>query len=185
MKIYTRTGDDGTTGLFGGARVDKNDPRVEAYGTVDEANASIGVARAAGVPDAIDAVLERVQADLFVLGAELASVPGSEGRLKLELVSEADALRLESAIDDAEQGLPALDSFVLPGGCPAAAELHQARTIARRAERQVLALRASSPVREALVVYLNRLSDLLFVLARKANQEAGVADVPWLPRKRA
>ena len=184
VKIYTKTGDDGTTGLFGGARVAKHDPRVEAYGTVDEANATIGVARAAGMSDEIDGVLERVQTDLFIVGAELASVPGSESRLKLELVGDADVLRLEAAIDAAERGLPPLETFVLPGGSKAAAVLHQARTVTRRAERQVLALREVSPVREALVVYLNRLSDLLFVLARRANQDAGIADVPWAPRQK-
>jgi len=182
MKIYTKTGDDGTTGLFGGARVEKHHARVEAYGTVDETNAVIGVARSAGLPDGIDAVLGGVQDDLFTLGAELASVPGSEARLKMKLIDGDDVARLESAIDANEQGLPALDNFVLPGGTAGAAGLHQARTVCRRAERCVLRLRGEAPVREEIVVYLNRLSDLLFVLARRANHEAGVADVIWKKR---
>ena len=182
MKIYTRTGDDGTTGLFGGARVRKDDARVEAYGTVDEANAAIGVARAAGVGAAIDEVLAAVQDDLFTLGAELACVPGKEAHLKMRLLDASDAARLEHAIDDAESALAPLKSFVLPGGSPGAAALHVARTITRRAERCLLSARAESPVREELVVYVNRLSDLLFTLARRQNHDAQISDVPWRPR---
>lgn len=181
MKIYTKTGDDGTTGLFGGARVRKASARVEAYGTVDEANAAIGVARAARLDADSDAVLAAVQADLFTLGAELACAPGREDRLKMRLVDASDAERLEAAIDRAEEKVAPLRSFVLPGGTPQAAALHLARTIARRAERVVLALE-DAPARAELVVYLNRLSDLLFVLARRANVEAGREDVPWTPR---
>jgi len=181
MKIYTRTGDDGTTGLFGGERRAKNDVRVEAYGTVDEANAAIGVARATGLPADIDDALARVQSDLFTLGAELACVPGREARLKLTLLSDVDAARLEQAIDDGEEGLPPLKVFVLPGGTAGAAALHVARCVVRRAERAVIT--ASDPaapsVRRELIVYLNRLSDLLFTYARRANHLAGVADVPW------
>lgn len=179
MKIYTRTGDDGTTGLFGGGRVAKASARVEAYGTVDEANAAIGVVRCEAISPAIDEVLRQVQDDLFTLGAELACVPGKEANLKMTLLSTADAERLEGAIDTAEEGLPPLTAFVLPGGTRAAAALHVARTVSRRAERCVLAAHESAPVRSELVVYLNRLSDLLFVLARRVNHEAGVADVPW------
>ena len=179
MKIYTRTGDDGTTGLFGGGRVAKASARVEAYGTVDEANATIGVARAEGLPGAVDDVLRAVQDDLFTLGAELACVPGKEPNLKLTLLSAEDGTRLEAAIDAAEAGLPALTAFVLPGGSRGAAALHVARTVTRRAERAVLAAHEESAIRAELVVYLNRLSDLLFVLARRVNHEAGVADVPW------
>jgi cob(I)alamin adenosyltransferase len=127
MKIYTRTGDDGTTGLFGGERRSKADIRVEAYGTVDEANAAIGVARAAGLSADMEAVLERVQSDLFTIGAELACKPGAESKLKMTLLGEASATSLEGAIDAAEQGLPGLKSFVLPGGAPSAAALHVAR----------------------------------------------------------
>jgi cob(I)alamin adenosyltransferase len=182
MKIYTKTGDDGTTGLFGGSRVPKASPRVEAYGTVDETNAAIGVARAAKLETSIDAVLAQVQVDLFTLGAELACVPGKEEKLKMTLLAKSDAERLERAIDEAEHGLPALKTFVLPGGTPQAAALHLARTVCRRAERVVLAL-VDSPPRAELVIYLNRLSDLLFTLARKANHVQNVDDVPWAPRK--
>jgi cob(I)alamin adenosyltransferase len=182
MKIYTRTGDDGTTGLFGGARVRKDSIRVEAYGTVDETNAALGMARVAGLPPGVDAVLALVQEDLFTLGAELACVPGKEDSMKMRLLDASDGTRLEAAIDAAEEGLPPLKSFVLPGGTAGAAALHLARTIARRAERATLAAGEEAPVRRELVVYLNRLSDLLFVLARRANHEAGQQDVPWRPR---
>lgn len=184
MKIYTRTGDDGTTGLFGGARVAKDDPRVDAYGTVDETNAVLGMARAASLPPEIDAVLAKVQDELFVLGAELSCVAGHEDKLKLTLLGPPHAQALERAIDTAEHGLPPLKSFVLPGGTPGAAALHLARTVCRRAERALLRARREAPVREELVVYLNRLSDLLFVLARRANHVAGVADVPWAGAQR-
>ncbi len=181
VKLYTKTGDDGTTGLFGGARVKKASPRVEAYGTVDETNAAIGIARATKLEPFTDGVLAQVQVDLFTLGAELACVPGKEAKMSMKLLDAADAERLEKAIDAAEEGLPPLKSFILPGGSPQAAALHLARTVCRRAERGVLAL-DDSPARNELVIYLNRLSDLLFVLARKANVAAGVEDVPWAPR---
>jgi cob(I)alamin adenosyltransferase len=180
MKLYTKTGDDGTTGLFGGKRVPKASARVEAYGTVDETNAAIGVARATRLSAAVDAVLARVQEDLFVLGAELACVPGRETKLAMQLLGGADIERLEHAIDEADAACAPLKTFVLPGGSPQAAALHVARTVCRRAERAVLAIDDATPRRE-LVVYLNRLSDLLFALARRANVDAGVADVPWKP----
>jgi cob(I)alamin adenosyltransferase len=175
MKIYTKTGDDGTTGLFGGERVDKHDPRVEAYGVV-------GVARAASPPAEVEIVLARIQEDLFVLGAELACASGKEDRLKLELIGGDDIARLEHAIDRAEDSLPELRSFVLPAGSPAAAALHLARTVCRRAERRLNALSEHRPVRPELVIYLNRLSDLLFVLARRSNHSAGLGDSVWKPR---
>jgi len=181
VKLYTKTGDDGTTGLFGGGRVKKASARVEAYGTVDELNAAIGVARATKLEPFTDGVLAEVQVDLFTLGAELACVPGKEAKLSMKLIEAADAERLERAIDAAEEGLPPLKNFVLPGGSPQAAALHLARTVCRRAERSVLAL-DDVPARREVVVYLNRLSDLLFVLARKANATLGVEDVPWAPR---
>ncbi len=183
MKIYTRTGDDGQTGLYGGARVDKDDARVEAYGSVDETNAVIGTARAAGLPASVDSVLAAVQADLFVLGAELSCVAGKEGKLGMQLLGADDAIRLERAIDEAEAPLPELKSFVLPGGTAGAAALHHARTVCRRAERRLLSARRTGPVRDDVLIYLNRLSDLLFVMARRANHDAEVADVPWAPRK--
>jgi len=181
MKLYTKTGDDGTTGLFGGGRVPKASARVHAYGTVDETNAAIGVARAAGLDATTDAVLARVQTDMFVLGAELACVPGRESKLSMNLLGEGDIERLERDIDEADAACPPLKSFVLPGGSPQAAALHLARTICRRAERSVLSIE-DGPARRDLVVYLNRLSDLLFALARRANVVAHVIDVPWQPR---
>jgi len=183
VKIYTKTGDDGTTGLFGGARVKKASARVEAYGTVDELNATIGLARAAKLDAESEGVLARVQVDLFTLGAELACVPGKEASLKMSLVDESDAERLEKAIDAAESHVTPLKYFVLPGGSPQAAALHLARTVCRRAERACLSL-DDAPARSELIVYLNRLSDLLFVLARRANVEAKVEDVPWMPHPR-
>lgn len=182
MKIYTKTGDAGQTGLFGGARVDKDDARVEAYGTVDEANSAIGWARAVGLPAEIDRLLDRVQCDLFALGAELACTSGKADRLTMARLEQTDVERLEHAIDDTEQALTPLKSFVLPGGTPGAAALHHARTVCRRAERRTLSSARTAPVRRELTVYLNRLSDLLFVLAREANRAAGVADIPWQPR---
>ncbi len=181
MKIYTKTGDDGTTGLFGGARVKKASLRVEAYGTVDELNASIGVARATTLDPFTDGVLAHVAVDLFTLGAELACVPGKHDKLGMTLLDASDATRLERAIDDADRELPPLKTFVLPGGSAQAAALHLSRTICRRAERAVLSI-DDEPARTEVVIYLNRLSDLLFVLARHANLKAGVEDVPWTPR---
>lgn len=183
MKIYTKTGDKGDTGLFGGARVSKANPRVAAYGAVDELNAAIGLARAQGLPDDLDATLRDAQTELFTLGAELATVPGKESSLSIPLLGDDDVARLERAIDESEAALAPLRQFVLPAGCAGAAALHLARTVCRRAERDVVALREAEPVRDALVVYLNRMSDLLFSLARQANLRAGVDDVPWSPRK--
>jgi cob(I)alamin adenosyltransferase len=182
MKIYTKTGDDGQTGLFGGERTFKNDARVEAYGSVDETNACLGVARAARLSPEVDAALERIQAELFVLGAELATPPAHRPRLRLPLLAPDNALALEADIDRLEAGLPALTSFVLPAGTAAASALHLARTVCRRAERAVVAVREAAAVRPELVIYLNRLSDLLFVMARHQNYAAGVADVAWMPR---
>ena len=179
MKIYTRTGDAGMTGLFGGGRVGKEAPEVEAYGSVDELNACLGVARAALGPGELAGVLERIQSDLLTLGAELGCARGKEERLQLELLGATDVERLERTIDMTEAGLEPLRSFILPGGSAGAASLHLARTVCRRAERRVLSARHHVPVRDVLVHYLNRLSDLLFVLARRANVAAGVADTVW------
>lgn len=179
MKIYTRTGDTGQTGLYGGGRVRKDDPRIAAYGTVDELNAFLGLARVASVPPEIDDVLARLQNELFDLGAELATRdPQAKGTAA---INESRVAVLEGAIDRFEERLAPLKQFILPGGSQAAALLHVARTVCRRAEREVVYL-ASIPeerVSPALIVYLNRVSDLLFVLARAANAAAGVADVPW------
>jgi cob(I)alamin adenosyltransferase len=179
MKIYTRTGDSGTTGLFGGARVEKDAAGVEAYGSVDELNACLGAARAQLGPGELEQTLEAIQADLFTLASELGCVPGTEARLGIELIAAADTARLEGYIDRTEAGLAPLKTFVLPAGSAAAASLHVARTVCRRAERRVVSLRRTAPVRDEVIHYLNRLSDLLFVLAREANRLAGVADSPW------
>jgi cob(I)alamin adenosyltransferase len=184
MKIYTKTGDDGQTGLFGGERVQKNDALVDAYGSVDETNACLGVARAARLTPALDGVLEQIQAQLFVLGAELATPKGHRARIGLPLLDAADIAALEAEIDRLEAGLPPLSSFVLPAGSPGASALHLARTVCRRAERAVVGVARAAEVRSELVVYLNRLSDLLFVMARAENQAAGVPDVAWAPRAR-
>jgi cob(I)alamin adenosyltransferase len=182
VRIYTGTGDQGTTGLFGGGRVEKDDLRVEAYGAVDELNACIGVAAAHLEPGPLREHLYSIQGDLFTLGAELGCAPGKQDKLGISLIAAGDAKRLEGLIDDAETRLPPLTTFVLPGGTPAAAFLHQARTVCRRAERRVITSRAKSPVRGEVLVYLNRLSDLLFVLARDANREAGHEERGWSPR---
>lgn len=175
MKIYTKTGDSGETSLFGGTRVRKDDSRIEAYGTVDELNSFIGVARAVWPSSSFDAQLHAVQSDLFDIGAHLAS-PGTSR------FAGPDASRvaaLEQGIDAMESELAPLKSFILPGGSLAAAHLHVARTVCRRAERLVVALRDGDDATRASITYLNRLSDFLFVAARFANHSHGVADVPW------
>lgn len=180
MKIYTKTGDTGQTGLFGGGRVSKDHPRVMAYGDVDELNATIGVVRAT-IPDFERDLLEAIQRDLFSIGGHLAT-PDPDKVRKALARAEFDASRvtaLEAAIDRATTLLPPLRSFILPGGTPGAAALHVARTTCRRAERSVVHLASQAPVPELFVVYLNRLSDVLFTLARLANHEAGVEDVAW------
>jgi cob(I)alamin adenosyltransferase len=182
MKIYTRTGDQGETGLFGGVRVPKDHVRVEAYGTVDEANAVIGLALSHCSEPFVRKVLLEVQGDLFTLGAELASASGTEGKLGIPLLSSTDVERLEHAIDEAEAPLAPLKNFILPGGPPDVAALHLARTVTRRAERATLSLSRTEPLRAELVIYLNRLADLLFVLARRALHEAGVTEQAWAPR---
>ncbi len=177
-RIYTKTGDRGDTGLWGGARVPKDHVRVEAYGTVDELNASIGQARSLAPPAELDVVLERVQHRLFDLGAELAKPPSRT--TQSGSIDEIDIAALEHAIDEQQAMLPPLTQFVLPAGCQLAASLHCARTLCRRAERRVVTLRRTEPqTSKNLMVFLNRLSDLLFVLARRANQLAGVGDAAW------
>lgn len=180
MKIYTKTGDLGETALFGGARVSKAELRVAAYGDVDELNAAIGLARAQGLSDESDAVLERVQSTLFNLGAELATAPDNKAETGVPMVDDEEIAFLERAIDGAEDDLPALRTFVLPGGALGGASLHVARTVCRRAERQLVTLHAREALRPACLTYLNRLSDLLFVLSRLDNHQAGVQDVPWV-----
>jgi len=179
MKIYTKTGDAGETGLFGGPRVAKDDQRIEAYGTVDELNAVIGMVRAATPPAIIDEVLGRVQHELFVVGAELATPqPKQKG---VPVISDAHIAAAERDIDRLEERLPPLKEFILPGGTSVAAQIHLARAVCRRAERRVVTFAASTPesVTPALLAYLNRLGDLLFVLARATNHHAGRGETAW------
>ena len=175
MKIYTRTGDRGETSLFGGARVAKNDPRIEAYGTVDELSSFIGVARASWPGSPVDDQLHQAQIDLFEIGAHLAS-PGTS---RFPGVDASRIEELERAIDAMTSELAPLTSFILPGGSASAAHLHVARTVCRRAERLVVALHDESDATQSTIAYLNRLSDYLFVAARFANAKHGIGDVPW------
>ena len=179
MKIYTKTGDKGDTGLFGGARVSKASLRVHAYGEVDELNSVIGWARLVATDAELDALLNRIQNDLFEVGAELGSTAERKEKGSMPLLEEAQVHRLEKAIDHYEQGPPPLTSFVLPGGSESAARFHMARCVCRRAERSLVTLGAQETLRGELFRYLNRLSDLLFVLARYANHAVGVDDIPW------
>jgi cob(I)alamin adenosyltransferase len=177
--IYTKTGDTGDTALFGGGRVGKEDERVEAYGQVDELNAAIGVARSEGL-GAMDALAGDLQNQLFTVGAVLATPAGSKAAAHIPKVDAAWATAMEKAIDAFDTELPALSTFILPGGTKAAAALHHARTICRRTERRVVPLLRAGKVGGEVIVYLNRLSDLLFTMARAANFRAGVKDVPWV-----
>lgn len=179
MKIYTKTGDAGDTGLFGGARVSKASLRVGAYGEVDELNSTIGWARVAAQYSDLDPLLNQIQNDLFEVGAELGSTLERKQKSSMPLIAEPQVEALERAIDKYEEGPPALMSFVLPGGSEGAARFHVARCVCRRAERSLVALGAHETIRGELFRYINRLSDLLFVLARHANHSAGVEDIPW------
>ncbi len=184
MKIYTKTGDGGETGLFGGPRVRKSDARVSAYGEVDELNAAIGVVRTGVEDPQIEAHLARVQEQLFCVGAELATPQGAKARSAIPPVDARWVTELEAAIDTWETELPPLTHFVLPGGTRTAAALHLARCTCRRAERRVVALAAETEVAAVVLAYLNRLSDFLFVAARVANHRAGRPEVLWEPGKR-
>ena len=178
VKIYTRTGDTGETSLFGGTRVQKSDPRVDAYGDVDELNACLGLARASGADAEIEAELLRLQRDLFALGAQLAD-PGEKlaARVTKAVLGDDDVARLEQVIDRLEAELAPLRRFILAGGSPAGAALHVARAVCRRAERRMVALEPA--VDTVLLRYVNRLSDLLFVLARVVNRRAGAPETEW------
>ncbi len=191
MKIYTKRGDAGETDLFGGQRVLKNVPRVEAFGTVDELNAALGVVCAELDADRdgdLMQLLDRIQSDLFVVGGDLATPLEDDGR-KMESVvariSEQAATRLEAEIDRIEGELPPLTAFILPGGSRAGAHLHVARTVCRRAERAAVALAAVDVMNADVITYLNRLADLLFVLSRSVNRRDGVAEVEWHPSPRS
>ena len=179
MKIYTKTGDTGETSFFDNTRVSKADARVDAYGEVDELNACLGLARAAGVDQEIGALIESLQKDLFALGARLAD-PSARiaARVEKVVIGTDSVERLELTIDRLEATLPPLRRFILPGGSPAGAALHLARTVCRRAERRVIGL-GSGAVDSILLVYMNRLSDLLFVMARVVNQRAGIPETEW------
>ena len=182
MKIYTRTGDAGDTALFGGGRVSKDHHRVSAYGTVDELNATVGVAVAALADEELRRRLGLIQHDLFALGSRLATAPPQEGRPAPKGLPEVPVGRIaemESWMDAPDEELPPLKAFILPGGTPAAAALHLARTVCRRAERAVVHLATLEPVEEQIVRYLNRLSDLLFTFARLENHRTGAGDVEW------
>lgn len=182
MKLYTRNGDDGDTHLFGGDRVSKNHPRVRAYGTVDELNAALGLAvSSCAFEDELSDLLHGLQSRLFDLGADLCCPRDSKHAEKVRRIEQHHIDELEAMIDTACADLPDLHCFILPGGTETAARLHVARTICRRAERLVVELTQTEDLGPAIAIFLNRLSDLLFALARQANHRIGVEDVPWKP----
>ncbi|MGI5862395.1 MAG: cob(I)yrinic acid a,c-diamide adenosyltransferase [Myxococcales bacterium] len=180
MKIYTRGGDKGQTNLLGGKRVGKDDPRVDTYGTVDELNAVLGLARAAGLDAALDAKVARIQHELFAIGSRLAT-PSEVEAPHLPRIRQEWIDALEAEIDEATAELPPLRQFVLPAGAPAAAALHLARTVCRRAERAIVKLARDEEVAPEAIAYVNRLSDWLFTMARAANHRAGAPEVFWAP----
>jgi len=181
-RIYTKTGDTGETGLFGGGRVGKDDPRVDAYGEVDELNAFLGLARPELEPR-LDALCQRLQDELFTVGAVLATPQGSKAEASIPKVQESWIAAMEQAIDAFDLELSPMTHFILPGGSKGSAALQVARTVCRRAERRVVPLFRAGKVDGVVIIYLNRLSDLLFTMARVANQRAGVPDVKWIPQK--
>jgi cob(I)alamin adenosyltransferase len=178
VKIYTRTGDDGTTGLLGPGRVLKSSERVEAYGSVDELNAALGAASALDRDRWLAELIAAVQSQLFAIGAELAATT-PKAFASLQRITDDDVGALEAAIDRYEADLPALTRFILPGGTSLGAQLHWSRTVCRRAERRLVSLHLAEPIESRLIRYLNRLGDLLFVLARWSNHRAGISDVVW------
>ncbi len=180
--IYTKTGDTGDTGLFGGGRVGKEDARVDAYGEVDELNACLGLARAEGLGE-LDGLAQSLQEQLFTVGSMLATLAGSKAEKVIPKVRAEWSAAMEEAIDALDRELPPLTNFILPGGSKAASALHLARTVCRRVERRVVALYRRGEVELPVVVYLNRLSDLLFTMARAVNAREGVKDVAWVPPK--
>ena len=178
-KVYTRTGDRGSTALGGGQRVAKNSARIAAYGTVDELNSAIGAALALGLSERLVETLTPIQNELFHSGSDLCILQEDKERMPVPTIEAKHVEALESRIDELSEALPPLENFVLPGGAPGAAMLHLARTICRRAERACVALAAEEPVGETILPYLNRLSDLLFVMARYENAQREVPDVLW------
>ncbi|HEX6903168.1 MAG TPA: cob(I)yrinic acid a,c-diamide adenosyltransferase [Thermoanaerobaculia bacterium] len=181
-RIYTRTGDDGTTGLGGGQRVAKDSPRIEAYGTVDELSSEIGVALALGLHPRLAEVLTRVQNELFNVGSDLCILEEDKVKMPVPVVEARHVEALERLMDELSTELGSLDNFILPGGSPEAAQLHVARTVCRRAERLCITLAREEPVGAFVVRYLNRLSDALFVMARYENHQRGIPDVLWNSR---
>jgi cob(I)alamin adenosyltransferase len=181
-KIYTRRGDDGSTGLFGGPRVRKDDLRVAAYGDVDELNSALGLAREELTAQAdLLAVVDALQSELFTLGAELATPDAASAPKQVPRISAEAATRMEKEIDRLSEELPPMKNFILPGGSRAGAALHLCRTVCRRAERKVVELAETAPVSAEALAYINRLSDLLFVMARAANLRGGGREIPWIP----
>jgi cob(I)alamin adenosyltransferase len=178
-RVYTRTGDDGTTGLGGGQRVPKDSARIEAYGTVDELSSAIGVAVALGLQPRLAETLARIQNELFNLGSDLCILEEDKVKMPVPVVEERHVDALERLMDELSEEISPLQNFILPGGSPGAAQLHVARTVCRRAERLVIALSRLEPVGPFVVKYLNRLSDALFVMARYENLKRGVTDVLW------
>ena len=181
MKIYTKTGDQGVTSLIGGTKVPKNHIRIESYGTVDELNSFIGLIMDQRIPTETSTVLKEIQDRLFTIGASLASDP-EKSKMKIPDLHLADVERLENAIDEMNDFLPELKHFILPGGCTTISYCHLARCVCRRAERLVVNLAANSFVEEKIIIYLNRLSDYLFVLGRYIGVKAGIAENQWIPR---
>ncbi len=184
MKIYTKTGDAGETGLYGGERVKKFSQRVEAYGTVDECNSAIGLARASLTDTELDGVLANLQNALFDVGADLATPVGSKYEKNLVRMDAEDVETLEGLIDQYQEACPPFKNFIHPGGHPASAALHLARTVTRRAEREVLRLEEEEASNHEVARYLNRLSDFLFILARVVNARAGISEEAWHIKKR-
>ncbi|TMU57165.1 cob(I)yrinic acid a,c-diamide adenosyltransferase [Flagellimonas algicola] len=183
MKIYTKTGDKGTTALFTGKRVPKHHIRIESYGTIDELNSFLGLLRDLEMDEHTKAVLSLVQNKLFTVGAILATEPTKENRLKIPRISEADIHLLEKEMDQMNEELPEMSHFILPGGHTTVSYCHIARTVCRRAERMISYLHENDPVPESLLSYINRLSDYLFVLARKLSKELQAEEVKWIPEK--
>jgi cob(I)alamin adenosyltransferase len=185
MKLYTRSGDDGTTGLFSGARVSKNHPRIEAYGTVDEFNACLGLCISAcgsgKMEQVIRNIMVQIQSRLFDIGADLATPEGAKNESKIVRIDETHVTEVERWIDEIDSKNTPLQTFVMPGGTDLASRLHLARTVCRRAERLMVGLANTEPVGEGMMRYMNRVSDLLFAMARLSNKESGVGDIPWKP----
>lgn len=182
MKIYTRTGDKGETGLLGGSRVPKNDPRIEAYGTIDELNSHLGMLRDLATPHHT-ALITVIQSTLFAIGSRLASNSTEEAdKFQVPQVTDSDVSELEKAMDMMDADLEPMRNFILPGGHPAISQAHICRTVCRRAERRIVELSAQTALSEQMIRYVNRLSDLLFVIARHLGRSHGVKDIPWKPR---